>query len=60
MKNGFIVTGSSLDDKLVEVIELKDHPWYLGCQFHPEFTSSPIKGHPLFNGFIKASIENKS
>ncbi|MEC7885217.1 MAG: CTP synthase [Pseudomonadota bacterium] len=59
VKNGFIVTGSSLDDKLVEVIELKDHPWYLGCQFHPEFTSRPIGGHPLFNSFISA-VKKKS
>tara|TARA_B100000686_G_C16759092_1_gene957492 strand:- start:679 stop:2304 length:1626 start_codon:yes stop_codon:yes gene_type:complete len=59
VKKGFIVTGSSLDDKLVEVIELKDHPWYLGCQFHPEFTSKPIGGHPLFNSFILA-VKKKS
>ena len=43
----------------MEIVEIKNHPWYLGCQFHPEFTSSPVKGHPLFNGFIKASINNK-
>jgi CTP synthase len=43
----------------MEIIELKNHPWYLACQFHPEFTSSPIKGHPLFNGFILASLKRK-
>ena len=54
-----IFTGISKKDNLMEIAEIKNHPWYLGCQFHPEFTSSPIKGHPLFNGFIKASITNK-
>jgi CTP synthase len=41
----------------MEMLEIKSHPWYLGCQFHPEFTSSPINGHPLFNGFIAASTK---
>jgi hypothetical protein len=41
---------------LVEVIEVPDHPWFVGCQFHPEFTSAPREGHPLFTGFIKAAI----
>ena len=54
-----IFSGRSHSDNLMEIIELKNHPWYLGCQFHPEFTSSPVNGHPLFNGFIKASIKNK-
>ena len=54
-----IFTGISKKDNLMEIVEIKNHPWYLGCQFHPEFTSSPVKGHPLFNGFIKASINNK-
>ena len=44
-------------DRLVEVVEIADHPWYLGCQFHPEFTSTPRDGHPLFEGFIKAAKE---
>ena len=54
-----VFTGISKKDNLMEIAEIKNHPWYLGCQFHPEFTSSPVKGHPLFNGFIKASINNK-
>ena len=54
-----VFTGISKKDNLMEILEIKNHPWYLGCQFHPEFTSSPVKGHPLFNGFIKASINNK-
>ena len=41
---------------LVEIIEIPDHPWFLACQFHPEFTSSPRDGHPLFTGFIEAAL----
>jgi CTP synthase len=41
---------------LVEMIELQDHPWFLACQFHPEFTSSPRDGHPLFTGFVEAGL----
>ena len=52
---GLMVVGKSKDKMLVEVIELKDHPWFVGCQFHPEFTSDPRGGHPLFSGFIKAA-----
>ncbi|MCS5708380.1 CTP synthase [Candidatus Berkiella cookevillensis] len=55
---GLIVSGRSQDGNLVEMIELKDHPWFVGCQFHPEFTSTPRKGHPLFMDFIKAAIEH--
>lgn len=51
---GLIVSGRSTDN-LVEMIELQDHPWFVGCQFHPEFTSTPRDGHPLFIGFIKAA-----
>ena len=54
------MSATSADEGLCEVVELEDHPWFLGCQFHPEFTSTPIKGHPLFNGFIAAAIENIS
>lgn len=54
---GLIISGKSLDDQLVEMIELKDHPWFVGCQFHPEFTSTPRDGHPLFDGFIKAAVK---
>ncbi len=56
---GMIIAGTSPDDLLVEIIELKDHPWFLGCQFHPEFKSRPNKAHPIFVSFIKAAIENK-
>ena len=56
---GLMIVGKSKDKMLVEVIELKDHPWFVGCQFHPEFTSDPRRGHPLFSGFIKAA-KNRS
>jgi CTP synthase len=55
--NGLIISGASPDDTLVEIIELADHPWFLGCQFHPEFKSKPMKPHPLFRDFIKAALE---
>ena len=55
-KRGLICSGHSKDG-LVEIIELTDHPWFFACQFHPEFTSSPRKGHPLFESFIQASVE---
>ncbi|MEM9243962.1 MAG: CTP synthase [Pseudomonadota bacterium] len=53
---GLLVSGVSQDKQLVEMIELPDHPWYVACQFHPEFTSTPREGHPLFIGFIKAAL----
>lgn len=53
---GLVVSGLSEDYKLVETIELPNHPWYVACQFHPEFTSNPIDGHPLFTGFVKAAL----
>lgn len=53
---GLKVSGRSLPDNLVEMIELPDHPWFVGCQFHPEFTSTPRDGHPLFTGLIKAAV----
>lgn len=53
---GLLATGVSPDGKLVEVVELKDHPWFLGCQYHPEFQSKPRSAHPLFRDFIKASL----
>lgn len=59
-KRGLIVSGRSIDNRLVEMIELPDHPWFIGCQFHPEFTSTPRKGHPLFIGFIKAALASSS
>jgi CTP synthase len=52
---GLQIVGTSLDDSLVEVIELSDHPWFIACQFHPEFTSTPRDGHPLFSGFVRAA-----
>ena len=54
---GLNLTGKSIDDKLVEVIEVPGHPWFVGCQFHPEFTSTPRDGHPLFSGFIGAAVD---
>ena len=56
-KAGLVVSGTSPDDHLVEIVELADHPWFLGCQFHPEFKSKPMKPHPLFRDFIKASLQ---
>ncbi len=56
---GMIISGLSPDGDLVEIIEIKDHPWFLGCQFHPEFKSKPIEPHPLFRAFIEASIREK-
>ncbi len=58
-ENGLIISGTSPDNELVEIVELKDHPWFLGCQFHPEFKSRPIEPHPLFRAFIGASIKEK-
>jgi CTP synthase len=55
---GLRCTGTSPDKSLVEIIEIKDHPWYLGCQFHPEFRSKPFKPHPLFQGFVAAALEH--
>jgi len=55
-QNGLIIAGRSMDGELVEVIEVPDHPWFVACQFHPEFTSTPRDGHPLFTGFIKAAL----
>ena len=54
-KNGLILSGMSPDGKLVEIIELKTHKWFVGCQFHPEFKSRPFRSHPLFREFIKVS-----
>jgi CTP synthase len=56
---GVIFAGLSPDERLVEIIELPDHPWFVGVQFHPEFKSRPNKAHPLFASFIKASLENQ-
>ncbi len=56
---GMIFSGINPESNLVEIIELKDHPHFIACQFHPEFKSRPTRPHPLFDSFIKASIENK-
>jgi CTP synthase len=58
-EKGMVVSGISLKGDLVEIIEYPDHPWFLGCQFHPEFKSKPSKPHPLFTSFIKACLKNK-
>ncbi|WP_113803024.1 CTP synthase [Garciella nitratireducens] len=58
-EKGLIISGVSPDDRLVEIIELPDHPWFIGCQFHPEFKSRPNRPHPLFKNFIKAALEFK-
>ena len=54
---GLRFCGTSPDGRLVEMIELEDHPWFVACQFHPEFTSRPNRPHPLFQGFVGASVE---
>ncbi|WP_297991299.1 CTP synthase [Anoxybacillus sp.] len=56
-ENGFVFSGTSPDGRLVEIIELKDHPWFVAAQFHPEFTSRPTRPQPLFREFIRASLE---
>lgn len=58
--NGMVLCGVSPDNNLVEIVELKDHPWFLGCQFHPEFKSTPLKPHPLFREFVKSSLNHKN
>jgi CTP synthase len=58
-KAGMRFSGKSIDGRLVEVVEIPDHPWFLACQFHPEFTSTPRKGHPLFSGFVAAAAQHK-
>jgi len=54
-QKGMVFSGTAPDDSLVEIIELPDHPWFLGCQFHPEFKSRPMNAHPLFREFIGAA-----
>jgi len=56
---GLVISGTSPDKSLVEIVEIKDHPWFLACQFHPEFKSRPENPHPLFRDFIKAALKNK-
>jgi CTP synthase len=59
-KKGFVISGTSPDGTLAELIELRDHPYFVGCQYHPEFQSKPNKPHPLFKGFIRACLEYQS
>lgn len=58
--SGLVISGLSPSERLVEIIELKSHPWFIGVQFHPEFKSRPNRPHPLFKDFIRAALENKS
>lgn len=59
-QGGLVIGGWSSDDTLVEVVELPDHPWFVACQFHPEFTSTPRDGHPLFTSYIEAAVKHKA
>ena len=59
-KAGLIATGTSPDDRLVEIMELKGHPWFLGCQFHPELKSRPLDCHPLFRGLVRAAVQRRA
>ena len=52
------IVGTSPDERLVEIVEIKEHPWFVAVQFHPELKSRPNNPHPLFIGFIKAALEN--
>ncbi len=58
-EKGMVFSGTSPDGSLVEIVELTDHPWFLGCQFHPEFKSRPMQPHPLFRDFIRAAVEKR-
>lgn len=58
-EKGVEIAGISPDERLVEIVEVKDHPWFVGCQFHPEFKSKPFSPHPLFRDFIKASLKHR-
>jgi CTP synthase len=59
-KAGLVLSGTSPDKKLVEMVELSDHPYFVGCQFHPEFKSRPTAPHPLFSRFVRAALERKT
>ncbi|HYO94526.1 MAG TPA: CTP synthetase, partial [Polyangiaceae bacterium] len=56
---GLVLSGTSPDDRLVEIIELPEHPYFLGCQFHPEFKSRPMSAHPLFSQFVRAACSRR-
>ena len=57
-KHGMVATGRNPERDLVEIVEIHEHPWFIGVQFHPEYKSTVAKPHPLFVGFIKAALEN--
>jgi CTP synthase len=56
---GMMLSGINREGDLVEIVEVPGHPWFLGCQFHPEFKSKPLNPHPLFRAFVAAALENK-
>jgi CTP synthase len=58
-EHGMVFSGTSPDERLVEMIELPDHPWFIGCQFHPDVKSRPIRPHPLFRDFVRAAVEHR-
>jgi CTP synthase len=58
-RNGLVISGASPDKNFVEIVEIEDHPWFLACQFHPEFKSRPLEPHPLFSSFVGAAYEHK-
>ena len=58
-EKGLSLSGLSPDGNLVEIVEITDHPWFLGCQFHPEYKSAPLRPHPVFASFIGAALKNK-
>lgn len=58
-KSGLVISGASPDKALVEIVEIKDHPWFFGCQFHPEFKSRPLEPHPVFSSFVAAAFKEK-
>ncbi|MBG0789576.1 MAG: CTP synthase [Desulfovibrionaceae bacterium] len=60
VSHGMVLSGTAPDESLVEIVELPDHPWFLGCQFHPEFKSNPMNPHPLFREFIRAAKTEKA
>src|SRR3546814_5092129 len=57
---GLVISAKSMDDLLVEMVELPNHPWFIACQAHPEFLSTPRHGHPLFIGFVRAAREQRA
>jgi CTP synthase len=58
-KKGLLVSGTNPESGLVEMVELKNHPWFVGVQFHPEFLSRPLRPHPLFRDFIRAALKKR-